>query len=54
MAFLVRQLERLGYHVFSLRCGGALSNCYSKISKKTVFTRKLECLKCRAGGLQSI
>jgi hypothetical protein len=52
MTFLVRQLERLGYSIFFLGCDGALDNCYSKLKKSGV-ARKVECLKCRVGGIQS-
>ena len=52
MVFLVHQLERLGYSIFFLGCGGALYNCYPKL-KKTGVARKFECLKCQIGGIQS-
>ena len=52
MVFIYRQFERLGYQTFVLRCGGALDNCNSKVNKVSI-ARKLECVKCRVGGIQS-
>jgi hypothetical protein len=52
MVFLVSQLEKLGHHIFFLGCNGSLDNCNSKL-KKTGIVRKLECLKCQVGGIQS-
>lgn len=52
MVFIARQLERLGHEVFFLGCGGALENCNSKVNKKGT-ARKLECIKCRIGGIKS-
>jgi len=52
MVFIVRQLKRLGYSPFYLGCGGNLENCNSKVNKVGLF-KKLECLKCRIGGLRS-
>jgi hypothetical protein len=52
MMFLGRQLERLGYSLFYLGCGGALSSCHSKVARRGL-RRTLECAKCRIGGLTS-
>jgi hypothetical protein len=52
MAFIDRQLRRLGHLTFFLGCGGRLDNCASRASKAGV-RRRLECVKCRAGSIRS-
>ena len=52
MAFLKRQFDRLGYETFVLACGGRIGNCNSRVNKSGL-AHRLECYKCRAGGIKS-
>jgi hypothetical protein len=52
MAFIHRQLQRLGHQTFFLGCRGALDNCASRVTK-TGLAKKMECFKCRAGSIRS-
>lgn len=52
MAFIDRQLKRLGHRTFFLGCAGEIDNCASRASKSGL-RKRLECVKCRAGSIRS-